>query len=667
MDLFIDPTLVFEKSASEVTLPEDPNSWPDEILQELFKQVPYIADFEPHIVMSKVNAEAGFGFGNVEVMNKTEIQRGTAPESMDAAGIKQARIPVVIKDRKLQPFDIIITEDSQMLPLTEPRLRQAIFRPQAFDITARTPGDTSMIGQLYPPYRQNYGFGGGGATMGVGMGKQGSVLEAILPTINEEDYNAFFGSLNDSTLQAAFVKNGSASASALKVLADYTPMTTAKTAMALVNSVPPTVVQVQRQEDGYHVKMASRHFWLPREQVWDRVQLVRELGEKVALDADMHGAVTMTAEEGVGGEAQQPEEDRYEMIKDFGSYKVKTQDGRELMGVVFPNLLDIDGTALPLYLFTNGSQSAVQGEIVGVPSGSASSLPEGAPRGHGCFYEVLTNGKAQATVPLTIQAKISMPQETGDPGTSLHATTFDGRPIEVKVQPNITKLTPGQGCLLVPESMCWLPLDGAEEVVLLGQAEQAQAEKQASGAVFKTVQIRSGGADSFSLSGMPVEKIANRSFLSSDDALFLLGGLGVDLTHAVSKLAEAYTVSMPVNVLVGNGIVLPEDSFAEAQKTASARLKDIPNLRVSLIKEAAVLPDPTAVDTVLSLGFINPENLNTFISYLPNLDEAQKKMCELLLAARLGLKDVPISALEKSIRSTEQVIEGLRVMAFQKN
>lgn len=708
MDLFIDPTLVFDKVASEVALPEDPNAWPDEILQELFKQVPYIADFEPHVVMARVDAEQGFGFGHVEVMNKTEIQRGTSPEAMDAAGIRQARIPVIIKNRKLQPFDIVLTEDSQMLPLTEPRLRQAIFRPQAFDITARTPGDMSMIGQLYPPYRQNYGFGGGGASMSVGMGKQGSAditwsdvapylssefigartkiemfkqgssLAAILPTINQDDYNAFFGRLEDPKLQAAFVKNGSAAAASLKTLSEYTPIGTAKTAAVLLETVPASVLQIRRGTDGYSMKTASHYFWMPRERVLDRGELVRELGEKLALDVDMNGSATMTAEPGAGappaptGEVAQTEADRYEMIKDFGTYKVKAQDGRELIGLVFPNLLDVDGSPLPLFLFTNGSQSACQGEIVGVSMGGAASIPEGEPRGRGVFYEVLTNGKAQATIPLTIQAQMSMPAEATDPGTTLHATTFDGRPIQVKVQPNITKVMPGQGCLLVPETMCWLPLDGSQEVVLQSSTESVDvAQKTASMVPFRQVQIRAGGTDSFSFSGMPVEKLAydQKAFLSTDEAMFLLGGLGVDMDYAVQKLAEAVTVSMPVDVMIGHEITLPEERIREAHKTAAQNLADFPSAlaRRSLIKEAAAIPDPTAVDTVLSLGFINPENVSTFISYLPTLDEAQKKMCELLVAARLGLKDVPISALEKSIRSTEEVIEGLKVMAFQKN
>lgn len=676
MDLFIDSSLHFEKIASEVTLPEDPNAWPNEILQELFKQVPYIADFEPHVEMSRVDAERGFGFGHVEVMNKTEIQNGASPEGMEAAGIRQARIPIIIKDRKLQPLDVVITEDSQMLPLTEPRLRQAIFRPQAFDITARTPGDMSMIGQLYPPYRQSNGFGGaGGVSMSAGMGKSASILPALLPTIGEEAYTGFFTLLSGAGIHAAFMKNAAATVDSLKVLSEYKPVSTSKTAEALLSAVPSSVLQVSSEGFGvYKMKTASHRFWMPMEKHVSRADLIRglgALGEKIALDTDMNGSVTMASGEDSGAkESLQPEADRYEMIKDFGSYKVKTQDGRELLGLVFPNLLDTDGTPLPLFLFTNGSQSAAQGEIVGVRSGEATSIPEGEPRGHGAFYEVLTNGKAQATVPLTIQATLQMPDE-GE-GTSLHATTFDGRPVEVKVQPNITKVTAGDGVMLVPETMCWLPLDGSEEVVLMESPEAADAQtKQAQSYSSNHVSVRCGGSESFSFRGAALDKVAAeaKSFLSLDESLFLLAGLGVDLEYGISKLGEALTVSMPVDIRVGREITPIEEQIKESQKTAAAHLSSFPAAlaRRNLVKEAAVIPDPVAVDTVLSLGFINPENVSTFVSYLPTLDEAQKKMCEMLIASRLGLRDVPVSALEKSIRSVEEVIEGLKILAFQKN
>lgn len=660
--LFIDSTLTFEKVAAEAALPEDPNVWPNEILQELYRQVPYISDFDPHVVMDRVDAERGFAFGHVEVVNKSEIQRGVDPQAQAAAGIKQARIPIIVKNRKLQPFDILVTEDSKMLPLTETRLRQAVFRPQAFDVTSQTPGDMSMIGQLYPPYRQNYGFGGGGATMGVGMGKQGSaLLSAILPTIHPKDYSGLFDKLASQQLQAAYVANAPGTAPALVTLSKYVPLDEMKIAASIYGDAPADVVQVAHIDDGYAVKRANHNMWAPFTEAWDRGRVVRAFGEKVALAADLNGSVTMA--EGTMG-AEMPEADTPDLIKEFGVYKVQDEKGRHLIGYVFPNLIDTDGQALPICLFTNGSQAAVQGEIAGVNIGGGASLFEGHPRGHGAFYQVLPNGRAQCTIPLTIQASLTDQGEE-----SMSAETYDGRPVTVLIQPNIEVVTEGgDGHMLIPTSMRWLPLSEAETVTLVEDPTGFQKAASAKSSIF-SVEIRSGGEDSFSISGLPLEKVAyeDKNFLDFDKALFLLAGLGVEPSFGVTKLSMAYGSHSPVEVATSRALTPASEQIARSEKRASALDALVRELRVDLVKEAAIIPDPVAVDTVLSLGFINPENLQTFISYLPKIDESQSKLCELLVAARLGMRDLPVSALEKAIRATEEVIDGLHVIAFGNN
>jgi hypothetical protein len=735
--LFFEPDVHFEKVATEVMLPEDANAWPNELMQELFKQVPYAADFEPHVTMDRVDAERGYGFGHVEIQNKTEIQHGAEPEAMDAAGIRSARIPVIIKDRKLQPLDLVVTTDSKVMPLTEPRLRQAIFRPQVFDITGRGPGDMSMIGQLYPPYRQNYGFGGGGATMNVGMGKEGenkealspstlgsylkkqtdphslasasrsllgrgaqqvaggeaakgqkyllagniaaqratkaaSILESILPTINARDYEAFFQKLaDDHGLQAQYLANGAATRDSLKVLSEFTPVESRKLAAAALIQLKPTVAQLRKEDEGYSLKTASFGCWLPEEQTLDRGQAVRLLGEKVVLAADTTGSATLTVGEGVA-EKESPEADKAELVSQFGIYKVQDSQGCHLIGYVFPNLIDIDGTALPIALFTNGSQMALQGDIAGINVGGGASLFEGKPSGMGVFYHLLSNGRAEATVPMTLKASMDAPEEGADGagGVVFHAETFDGRPIQVSVQPNLEAVTPTPdgSMLIVPDSFCWLPLDKAEETELVGDPQGFNKEAAVARALH-TVQVRCGGDSTFSLRGFPVDKLAHdeKSFLSLDDTLFLLGGLGTDLGYAQKKLGEAAAWSTPVDVRVGRYIKLATDQLNEALEKAAQVLSTMPDLKQDLVKEAAVIPDPVAVDTVLSLGFLNPENLGAFIAYMPVIDEAQLKMCELLLAARLGLRETPIPALERAIRCTEEVLEGLKILAFQKS
>lgn len=672
-DLFIDNDVHFEKTAAEVTLPEDANAWPNEILQELFKQAPYIADFEPHVVMDRVDGEKGYGFGHFEVGNKTAMLPSAGQDAEATAGVHKVRIPIIVKLNKLQALDVLVTEDSKMLPLTEGRLRQALFRPQAFDITSQTPGDHSMIGQLYPPYRQNYGFGGGGATMTAGMGKESSarpsLLAMVLPAACGEDIEKVATQIaEDEGLQALLLKNGHSTSRALSLLASAPTDMTKKVASSLPYMIRPTVAQLQKEHDGYLLKTANHAIWAPITQHIDRGEAVRRFGGKVVLAADMNGGATITE----GPEAEMPEEaapmeGEAQLISEFGIYKVHDMEGNELLGYVFPNLLDLNGTLLPLALFTNGSQAAVQGEIVGTKAAETDvvTLPTGHPRGYGVFVRMGPEGH-EATLPFELQGSFD---EGGD--VVMMGSTFDGQPVQVAFnQPNIDRITVDGETVLVPQDFQWLPLNKENEVALASKPEEVtkpEAEEAKEASV--TVTVRSDGQGTFSFEGPALEKLAydEKSFLSINDALFLLGGLGVGHTYGQKKLAEAVTWSQPVSVRIGRSIETAGSVREDMLKQASAALEKFPSWRRNLVKEAAAIPDPTAVDTVLSLGFLNEENLGQFISYMPSIDQAQEKMCEMLIAARLGLREIPSGALERAIRSVEEVVEGLRVMAFQQN
>lgn len=703
MDLFIQHDLQFEKMAAEVDLPDDPNSWPKEVLDELFKQVPYIADFRPHVVMQRVDGEKGYGFGHVEISNQSEAQMGTNQTMLQAAGIRSVRVPVVIKDGKLSPFDLLVNDRSKVVPLTEPRLRQAIFRPQAFDVTSQTPGDQSLIGQLYPPYRQNYGFAGGGVVLpadGTGktasafeemlisdlekrdagfrhpktktasrqtlkLSKTGSVLQAILPTIGAESIKSFWGSFEkDAGLRIAYSKNKQAAAP-LKLLADHAPMPIDKIASAIPAYVHPTVVQVTHLDTGYMVKAANHDFWHPTEEVIDRGEVVKRFGEKVAFAVDTSGSVTLADNAKAKAIEKRAE---YSPVSQPGVYKVRDSEGKELVGYVIPSLLDTDAEPLPLAMFTNGSQATIQAEIVGEPISTGVNLPEGPIGGMGFFFAIDRDGQIQATIPMNLEGSHTM---EGEPAT-FSGETYDGRPVEVSVQPNIQEPVPmEEGKLLLPDHWRWCSMAQAQPVALLGgETEEATEPPMDAGGSDKEssahVVVRASN-DSFSLSGPGVSKLASieKDFVDFDQALFILSGLGADMGYCATKLAHAMTGREPEVIRISRSITPAEEQVKLAHDRAAIKLASFPNLKKELVKEAALIPDPTAVDTALSLGFINPENLMTFISYLPAIDDAQMKMCELLLASRLGLQDIPTTALERAVRSTEEAIEGLKIIAFQ--
>lgn len=823
MDLFLEPSLSFEKLSSGTTMPEDPNKWPQEILQELFKQVPYMSDFQPQVVMQKVEPEKGYGFGHILVTNQTEAQAGSPMEAQDAAGLREIRIPIIVKDGLLASLDTLITDDAKVMPLTESRLRAAIFRPQAFDVTSKTPGDQSMIGQLYPPYRQNYGFGGGGMAMSAGVAKEGSaleqyleknavsptlimprrdgnftvlhedkshtisrekvlnyipelsgahdeefgkgnwstsrevntpvsklkhvqkhmgigaaalapigaaamalspskkslvrkalmgaaggaglgaiigtgtglltkeskdqlsvenvnqkrralevqdarseghkyssVLQAILPTMNDSDVDSFRSSLSDENVKLAWRKNASMSYPILKTILDR-PMEKKASVESLVI---PSVMQVIREDDGYLVKTANHKMWNPETFHIDRGTALNSLGSKVVLAADTSGAATLMEGEGVEG-AEAPDSDMQEMgpITEPGLYKVQDEEGNELVGYVVPSLVDVNGSEVPLSLFSNGSQSAVQTDILGVPvPGSAEGLPTSdTPQGTGSFITV-EGDQLRSTIPMTIVSSVTGPEPT-EPGV-FQVETFDGRQAEVSLQPNIQVVTgTPEGRMLIPAHWQWMPL-GQQGSVALASAEPELDKQSEALRKFATVDVVSGG-DTFSVRGFAVDKLAHdqREFLDVDGAMFLLAGLGVAPAYGMRKLAQAHGTSAPVEVRIGRSICTSEEQKTAAYKAAMNL--SIPSLRQQLFKEAAVLTDPEAVDVILSIGFLNPENIVTFVNYLPELDRAQLKLCELLVATRLGLSSVPEGAVEKSVRALEEVLEGLKSLAFQ--
>jgi hypothetical protein len=81
-----------------------------------------------------------------------------------------------------------------------------------------------------------------------------------------------------------------------------------------------------------------------------------------------------------------------------------------------------------------------------------------------------------------------------------------------------------------------------------------------------------------------------------------------------------------------------------------------------LLKEASSMDDPIAVDKILSLGFITPENVAVFASYIPEIETVIRRLAELLVAARLGLHSVDEGAVQRSLMHLDKVVAGLKTV-----
>lgn len=192
------------------------------------------------------------------------------------------------------------------------------------------------------------------------------------------------------------------------------------------------------------------------------------------------------------------------------------------------------------------------------------------------------------------------------------------------------------------------------------------------------------------LTGPVFEKVASSGFMPLEDALFLLGAAGVDQTNAIRIIKEASS-SQDGRTWYNLRPILPPINRnavkAAGVKAAMSLAKRIPRTP-HMLKEAnavelvgrwlelrrnggvkvAGMPvtnpiDVATIDSVLSLGFINPENVAKFYEYIPHLETSSTALAALLVAARLGLNAIGTDSVKNALLSMERVIEGLRMLA----
>lgn len=79
-----------------------------------------------------------------------------------------------------------------------------------------------------------------------------------------------------------------------------------------------------------------------------------------------------------------------------------------------------------------------------------------------------------------------------------------------------------------------------------------------------------------------------------------------------------------------------------------------------LVKIAADNPLKTTVDAVLSLGFINKDNIEEYVAQVPMYEQVCSDLAKLLLYIRLGMESTPEEPVRKAMKELTKVVERLR-------
>jgi len=643
-------------------LSDNVNEWDEQILGILSAVLPTELGVKPSLHWQKVDDNKGYGVGSVVLRS-----------GKDSVGV-----PVIIKQWHLAPMDTILS-GPHAYPLNSDTISE-IFSGGGIseELISRTSGAQSFgagSNNTMPPMSGRYTY----------SSDENSILQQIVDSIWSDDADEFRKTAGSENILASSHQNGTYHIfSALSKIAgkDKPKGKTSKKSIIQVRKLSRNKYGILGNPEGVYDPVMNT---VNRPTMRNFVTSVVGAGDaeqETVSRVDHNGEVLLkhpsekTDEKrntdvgrplGVHGEVllYDTKEDQFkpESAKEFGLYKVKDMAGIMSTGLVFPNVVTLDGKKSSIKVFAGRSMSSIKPDIFGVPQPDEEfKLPKTRPEPGkmGILVHINEKGQALSTEPFRIVASTVF----GESNEVLKIRDYRGNDASITFSPvaegitkiKDTKMMPtASNIYVVPEKMKFIELF-PEKAIATSADEHA---KFASGrlSVNPLKVIRANDSYIFKAAGLEKYESVNGvdfdfNSLGASDAKFVLASFGCPL----SRISDILT--MPQN---GSRTVHGLDLPKVASDRGSSRFDDaVRSLRVNLSKEASELDDADTVDTVLSLGFINTENVGKFIKYIPKLKSAISALSKLLIASRLGMNNIPESSSKTAINEIVKVVNGLK-------
>jgi len=632
--LFVDDGIT-KVAARDVS--DNNEDWPQEVKTELLEKAPFVGRYDLGVDFNKVDEETSTALGSVTVSSGGDVQ---------------VRLPFVIREGKLLPIDLIAYKGT-LRPLTEARLSEALFRPQLFDGVVKDDDikPTSMVASMSAS-----SLSGRGGISG-NINKLSSLILDIKSTIAEEDLQGTVTKLANDKALSDVVFDNPATLTAVRNLheAELTEKTSSLSA-----HVRPTVMQITYTKDSkYRVKTANPKAYSENVEVLERAHALAKFGSEVIRAVDNVDTLTFSTDALIDKDKM---EAKCASATTSGVYKAIGLDGNPVKGILFTKIADLDGRITSSKLFVTGNEIAIQEDVVGEKLGSlkVANLPRNSAAGMGVFYWSDDNGLV-ATVPLIVHSSVKIAGESKYEVSTLLSEEATLIPSRVK------ELTKIGSEVLMPEDAAFMSLPGTS---ILPLASKEDVEYRRGLDKTAKVNIRCSQGRFYFSGGFGLDKLANTEDMSWNDAMFLATCLGMHPEFAETKLAQAIRYPGGTSIR-GLRDIKPLEEYVAKAREKLANYKDplsayMDGIRQDLWKEAAQIDDENTVDKMLSLGYINPENINVFLEYLPSIEGCQRKLCELLVASRIGLKAMDEQSLSSAIEGVEKAITGLKVLLHTK-
>jgi hypothetical protein len=666
-----EPTL---PSVQKYRMPENPEKWSEVLTTLVRERYPDASKLPMTIEFRKRDDQSGTAIGAIHVV------------SVEAE--KSLYIPFIVQKWELFPLDVWMEAKSQAVhPLRQDTLKEQFFTASMADGTDPRPTDSagqyfndpSMWTTNYPPLQGRYSYASAGYPL----------LDALSDTFRAEEAEAFKQALkNEPGLLLGFQKHGHQEL-ITKLAAKSYPNTQDFVASA-EKLIPHSVVDVKRESyDKYSILSASENIWdtissvqMNREDCYKFLSRIAPKADDILHAVDQEGEKTLVIKAPSDKVflfdvfEQAPEE-----ANEFSVYTVKGRGGVSITGVFVPNVVDLSGKKKPMKLFVSKTHASFQPSIAGVRHLEDKKIesflqPSAIRLGQTGSFMFIDSGGIVATIPLTIKALESH-------GQVLRAVDLNGTEVTVKRDygDHIKRVLPPEqieraqlrqgkepgyrlqldahafvetkpNTFMIPSRMVWVPLEDMADVT---KTPSEWMEKEAFSKMEDDPVVVQWTGSQFLVYGNGLEKRA----YDARQARVLLANKGVDL----KKVAKAMEVAKRKGKakLHNTAQLITKISWQEtASKKATTLKKLAKSLRVDLIKEASKLGDKSqTVDALLSLGFINPENLSKFVSYRSLFVKCGDYLAELVLASRMGLGEVDEAAAVSAMTKLLDVSDSL--------
>jgi hypothetical protein len=662
-NLFIEGPQFSETSM--IKLPQSPQQWNEVIISLVKEKFPMVESLPMVVQFKEMSEDTGTAIGSVVI---------THPVLK-----KSCYLPLVVKGGMMFPLDVWQDEAQMVRPITEDTFETYFFNEKVFDqLEKKSPdpmgqyfSDPSLWNSTYPPLQGRYAYASAG----------GAMLGMMLENADASDLKSFVSTLEQAPgAVISYKKHGNLDlVKAASKLMEQPVQTKEEKKKALI----PVSVTIRKDAKKYTVLSSHQGQFVTKATIGSQDEMqtwysenshLTDHGEDHLNDVSFIGEKSFKMpESGVTGVfIQDTLGPAPERVKKFGMYRVKRlNDGVIMKGLVVPHVIDFNQKSLGQQMFIGATNASMQTSVAGYPVET-----EGDIRGMlndikdtpiqvgqtGTF--VLIDGEgALATEPIQI-----IRQE----GQDYRAVNFAGKVFKVNKQyshsghdlQKITGYDNGNGFMSysVPKKMFWVPINTFKPVSASGaefMEKTAHQQKRDS----DPLRVTFTGLE-YQVLGKNFEKVAT-SFdaysMQEHEVRFLSRALGAskEMSEEIIKVAKARGRAVVHGL---KAIENPESLYKQADMVKQKVKSFCSTIKTNLVKEASEINDRQTVDSILSLNFINPDNVRKLVEAMPVMIKAHFKLAELVLAARLGAEDINHEAAIICMHRMTEVLKGLRLL-----